>query len=246
MKDVLAAGGRRDLAAFVRRGTLVALDLDGTLAPIASSPSEAVIPASTRELLKRLGRHYPMIVLTGRSRADALHVLGGVPVLEVIGSHGLETPGAAVLRFAQRVAGWRAQLAERLRSLVGVSIEDKRYSLAVHYRHAADPAEALQRIEHATAGLSGARLLGGKKVVNLLPEEAPGKDAALLAACARLGCDRALYVGDDETDEDVFALRDPRIFGIRVGGETRSAAPFFLADQGRIDELLEALLALTG
>jgi hypothetical protein len=51
------------------------------------------------------------------------------------------------------------------------------------------------------------------------------------------------YVGDDETDEDVFSLEDPGLLGIRVGQVDSSRASFCIRDQGDIDELLQALIA---
>jgi trehalose 6-phosphate phosphatase len=61
----------------------------------------------------------------------------------------------------------------------------------------------------------------------------------------RLGCDTALFVGDDDTDEDVFALDRPgRLLGIRVGRTPASQAPYCLRDQREIDDLLDRLIAL--
>jgi trehalose 6-phosphate phosphatase len=237
------AEGRRELGAFLGPGTLVALDYDGTLAPIVARPEQAHMPAATRSLLARVARRFPVVILSGRARNDAMRFLEGVAVIEVIGSHGLETAGGAAARFVGRVGRWRERLAERLRPLRGVAIEDKRYSLAVHYRHAADPAASQAEIESAAAGLEGARLLGGKAVLNLVPSEAPHKGAALLAACQRLGCPRAVFVGDDETDEDVFTLGRPQqVFTVRIGEHQASAARYFLRDQAEIDRLLETLL----
>lgn len=246
MKYLLDADGRQALASFARPGTLVALDYDGTLAPIAPTPADAAMRPSTRERLVRVARRFPVIVLSGRGRADALAHLDGVPVLEVIGSHGLETPGGTAGRFLGRVGRWREVLSGRLRALRGVAIEDKKYSLAVHYRHAADPAEALEQIERAAAGLEGARVVGGKAVVNFVPQEAPDKGRALAAACARLGCARAFYAGDDDTDEDVFAQAGPGWLTVRVGESPRSAAAWYLREQGEVDAMLEALLGATG
>lgn len=247
MKYALGSAERAELARFLRRGALIALDYDGTLAPIAPHPRDARMAATTRALLTRVAKRYPVIVLTGRSRMDALHFLEGVPVLEVIGSHGLETPGTAVTRFLARVAEWRAQLLHRLQALSGVSIEDKRYSLAVHYRHSPDPG-AKDLIGAAAGELKGARIVGGKKVVNVVPEDAPDKGQALLAACARLGCDQALFVGDDDTDESAFASDRPgcRVFSIRVGRRADSAAGHFLRSQTEIDALLGLLLEVDG
>jgi trehalose 6-phosphate phosphatase len=242
VKYVLGPAEREALKRFARRGTLVALDYDGTLAPIAPRPQDARMPASTRALLARVAKRRPVIVLTGRSRRDALQLLDGVPVLEVIGSHGLETPGTAVTRVLSRVGQWRAQLVQRLQALAGVSIEDKRYSLSVHYRHAPDPA-ARELIGAAAGELEGARVFGGKKVVNVVPADAPDKGIALLAACQRLGCDQAIFVGDDDTDEAAFAAGRPgQVFTIRVGQNAASAATHYLRAQDEIDELLALLL----
>jgi trehalose 6-phosphate phosphatase len=82
-------------------------------------------------------------------------------------------------------------------------------------------------------------------VVNLLPPGAPHKGVALERARRQLGCDTALYVGDDETDEDVFGLDQPgQLLGIRVGRREASRASYFVRDQRRVDDLLRALVAL--
>jgi trehalose 6-phosphate phosphatase len=67
---------------------------------------------------------------------------------------------------------------------------------------------------------------------------------ALEAERQRLRCDAALYVGDDETDEDVFALRDRGWLGIRVGRKAGSRARYYVRDQAQVDALLEALIRL--
>lgn len=244
MKPLLEPAGREAFRAFAHAGTLVALDYDGTLAAIADRPADAHMRPETRELLARACRRFPVVILTGRARADVLRFLGGTGPLEVIGSHGLETFGSTLARFGLRVAQWRAALAERLGAMKGVDIEDKRLSLAVHYRHAPDGEAAQRRIEESVADLPGARVLGGKKVVNVVPSEAPDKGAALLAACQRTGCARAIYVGDDDTDEDVFRIAHPdRILTVRVGAHAPSAAQWFLREQQEIDAVLQMLLA---
>ena len=58
----------------------------------------------------------------------------------------------------------------------------------------------------------------------------------------RLGCDTAFFLGDDETDEDVFSMERPgRLLGIRVGDRAGSAAPFSIPGQRSIDLLLGLL-----
>ena len=68
------------------------------------------------------------------------------------------------------------------------------------------------------------------------------KGVALIWELARERCDRAIYVGDDETDEDVFKVREPeRLMTIRVGRRRSSAASYFLTRQREIDRLLRVL-----
>jgi trehalose 6-phosphate phosphatase len=139
--------------------------------------------------------------------------------------------------------------AERLRSdvglLPGVWVEDKGYSLAVHYRRSPDPEAAGRDVRRAAERLEGARMIAGKLVWNVLPRSAPGKGAALETARTWLGCDSAIYVGDDVTDEDVFRLQSPgRLLTVRVGPDSASKARFHLHDQATIDEFLRVLVAL--
>jgi len=93
--------------------------------------------------------------------------------------------------------------------------------------------------------LRGARRLGGRLVVNVLPKDAPNKGTALERARRLLVCDTALYVGDDDTDEDVFAtISSARLLSVRVGAAAATRAKFCLKHQGEIDRLLRRLAAL--
>ena len=117
-------------------------------------------------------------------------------------------------------------------------------SIAVHDRPSREKKRARAAILEDAAGLGRVRVIGGKQVVNILPEGAPHKGLALVRERERLGCDTAIYVGDDETDEDVFALEQPgRLVGIRVGARRSSRASYFLRNQAAVDELLSVLSA---
>jgi trehalose 6-phosphate phosphatase len=232
------------LARLAAADALLAFDYDGTLAPIVGDPDAAHPRRRTRDLLARLCRVYPCLVISGRSRRDVGRRLCGVRTVEIIGNHGVE-PRRPDPSLRARVRGWVPGLESRLGGLTGIVIEDKRFSLAVHYRHAADRRRARVSILRAVAALAGVRVIGGKRVINLVPRDAPHKGSALQAARARRRCDAALYVGDDDTDEDVFGLGDPRqLLTVRVGRKRASRAAFYIRDQRRIDVLLERLLRL--
>lgn len=243
MKRILARANRGILEHFMQPGTLIAFDYDGTLAPIAANPAQARMRQKTRALLKAVASRRDVIVITGRARADVNRFLAGIPLRGVIGNHGLETPGRPPRGVSRRVAAWHAELRTRLEGLQGAVIEDKRYSLAVHYRACSDRASARRRIHHVANALDGARLIGGKAVLNVMPVEAPDKGIALLRAREDLSCRLALYVGDDDTDEDVFGLRRPEmVLGIRVGQRRSSQASYALHNQLEVDDLLAILV----
>jgi trehalose 6-phosphate phosphatase len=244
MKNILARSNQEILAQFASSHMLLGLDYDGTLAPIVDDPAAANLRPRTRELLEQVAQRYPCVLISGRSQADALRRVRGLGMQEVIGNHGLEswrrtTGGAAT------VQRWIPMLRAELGALRGVIIEDKIFSLAIHYRQCREKNRARRCILAAVHKLAGVRVLGGKLVVNLLAAGAPHKGMALTAARDRLRCDTALYIGDDETDEDVFALDDPgRLLTIRVGASRLSRAAFCIRDQQSIDRLLAALLAM--
>jgi len=228
------------LTKLARERTLCSFDFDGTLSPIADHPEAAHMRIRTRSLLRRLALLYPCIVISGRARADLLGKLRGIKITRAIGNHGAETETVEGSRcFAD---GWRAALTPELGPVQGVWIEDKGYSLAVHYRHSTQKAEARRKILAAARKLDNVRVFGGKQVMNLIADNAPNKGDALGAERDRLGCSWVLYVGDDENDEDAFALSG-NVVSVRVGRKIRSHARYYLRNQLEVDDLLEALVA---
>jgi trehalose 6-phosphate phosphatase len=242
MMNILARANRQVLEELAWSNVLLAFDYDGTLAPIVASPERARIRRETRGLLDALGKLYPVVVISGRAQSDALDRLRGIDVCEVIGNHGME-PGCANDRYRTEVRRWLPVLNALISALRGVTVEDKGVSVAVHYRKSREKKNARAAIERAVAELGDVRVIGGKQVVNILPIGAPHKGIALLRERDRLRCDTALYVGDDDTDEDVFALDRPgRLLGVRVGASSSSSAPYCVANQRAVDDLLRALI----
>ena len=239
MRYLLSSASRPVLARLALEQTLCAFDFDGTLAPIVQRPDLAVMRPSTRDRLARLAQLFPCVVLSGRARADLLPKLEGIPVRGIIGNHGREFEGAPARNA--RVALWKCAVSKRLEDTRGVWVEDKGLSLAVHYRQAPQRQLARRRIFEATHDLEGARIFGGKAVVNLVEAGAPNKGTALAAERDRLGCSWVLYVGDDENDEDAFRIGG-NLVAVRIGRKQKSHAGFYLHTQSEIDSLLDALI----
>lgn len=245
MKRLLARGNVDTLADLAASRVLLAFDFDGTLAPIVADRDRAKMRAHTAGLLRRVCTLYPCAVISGRSGADVTQRLQGAKARYVVGNHGLET-GSNLSELRREVGRARRLLEVALARCPGVDLEDKRYSLAVHYRRSPDKRAARASIHRAVAALPvRLRTVLGKLVVNLVPERAPNKGDALVQLCAAEGVTRALFVGDDVTDEDVFELDQPgRLVGVRIGASKRSAAEYFLRDQREVDVLLATLADL--
>jgi trehalose 6-phosphate phosphatase len=165
-------------------------------------------------------------------------------VWHVLGNHGIE-PWSQHASYPSQVSEWVERLERQLPPYPGLVIEGKTYSVAIHYRNVRHKQRALKAIHEAVAKLKGARAFGGSQAVNLMPRDAPGKGWALERALRLLGCDRAVYVGDEDTDEDAFltAAAD-RLLSIRVGATRRSYARYYLESQDDIDLLLHRFLRL--
>ena len=241
---------------------LILLDVDGTLAPIAPTPDRASVPDETREVVSALARRpgTHVAIVSGRGAADASRLVG-VSGLWVIGNHGFEVvepSGAHVVdpRVAPHLEGIE-EAARRLTpyaaAIPGAFVEDKRFTLSVHYRLADRAAIAALRDEvQRVADALALRTMNGKELVEVRPPVAVDKGTASLSLAESLGVPgptgSVLYAGDDRTDEDAFrALRraSPRTVTIHVGGDeaTMTDAEYSLADTSAMHELLVWLLA---
>ena len=241
MTSLFGARGRAALALAGAARTLLAFDFDGTLAPIARHPAGAAMRGATRDLLREVALHYPCAIVSGRAVDDLRRLFDGVPVRWLVGNHGAEGLGAAPPDRA-RILAWRRALRAVARDVPGVAVEDKVRSLAVHYRGAPDGRRARAAVLRVAGRQPGVRLVPGKRVVNLVPREAPDKGAALARLVTLARPEVVLFAGDDVTDEDAFGrpLGVPCIT-VRVGRARATAADFFLAGQGAVDRLLRAL-----
>ena len=242
MRYFLSPAGRSVATRLAAEKTLCAFDYDGTLAPIVAHPAQARMGMATRRLLTKLTALYPCAVISGRAKRDLLARLAGTGLKRVIGNHGADA-GNPSREAPAVVREWAMELAPVVAPLDGVWIENKGYSLAVHYRQSVRKREARRSILAAVRRLRRARVVGGKQVVNVVPAGAPNKGTALLFERDSADCKCVLYVGDDDNDEDAFAL-SADVVAVRVGHKTASCARYYLRSQPEIDRLLELLIAL--
>lgn len=250
------------LAAIASRlpGALIALDFDGTLAPIVSDPgSSRPVPGVIDTLARLAGAGAQIAIVTGRDAATVLE-LGGlrdIPDVTVSGLHGAETWQHGELRTREEppgLAALRASLPPLLRQIGdGVWLEDKRLSLVVHARQSADPRRVLTELGRRLPPLvaeQGLQLHPGKLVLEIrIP------DLSKATALRRLlspSTSAALFAGDDLGDlpalaavADWAAATGRPGLTIAVGelAELRQAADCAVGSPAELAALLAGLLA---
>jgi trehalose 6-phosphate phosphatase len=250
LPEPASAAGRAGLAAVLAdpRHAVVAVDFDGTLAPIVGRPEDARPATGALDALAAVAAAVgTCAVVTGRGAGDvvALAGLDSVPHLHVLGHYGLEEwvdgrltapdpdPGVEVAR---------SRLPDVLAAAPpGVHVEDKGQSLVVHTRPAADPAAALAALAGPLgelAGATGLETVPGRFVIELRPA---GVDKGLAVRRLALGRRAVLYIGDDLGDlpayDAVEALRADGVSGLTVASVGGDDAPAELA--ARADLLLD-------
>ena len=249
MIHLFSNNGLRFLESVCFTKTLFAFDFDGTLSKIVKNPSDAKINHSTLKLLQRLGGVAPVAIVSGRGLNDLREKFDSPPGF-LVGNHGLESihSGDQKLEaFRDSCKKWKNYLVNAFTkkngNLDGIEIEDKTYSIAIHYRKSRAKRLAKTTILEALNELTPSpRIILGKCVVNIIPTGAPHKGIALLEVMLKSDAKAAFYIGDDDTDEDVFSLSDPRLFTIRVGKKNSSQAKFYIERQEEVDVLLKQLL----
>ena len=264
MIDLQSAAGDGLLIDVLGRRPLLALDFDGTLAPIVAQPADAAIDPRVPPLLAPLQGRLPVAIVSGRG-LDDLAPRVPLPGLVLIGNHGNEwaadggahDPGgeedaaADGRRVQQRqvVRDWAATLEQPLAGLGrGIVFERKLLSLSLHYRHAPAPEATREALLGLVRGLRPEpEIIDGKFVLNLMAPGLVTKFEAVVELQRRRGAGTVIFVGDDVTDERVFERAPPDWLTVRVWDDeanaagTASAARAFVHRVDGVIELLERM-----
>ena len=226
-------------------------DYDGTLTPIVKRPEQAVLSVTGRRLLRRAMRtpNLDVAIVSGRALGDIKRMVG-IPGLTYVGNHGfeIEGPGIEFHHDALQVYQGAVESASRdLREIPvdGMWVERKGATVTVHLREVSqDECGAAEKRVAAVLRHHKLRVTTGKRIVEGRPPIDWNKGYAVLHVLAlRHGVDwiskvRALYVGDDVTDEDAFRSLRGMGRSIRVGPATHTEADLTLPDPAAVIELL--------
>ncbi|MBZ0166209.1 MAG: trehalose-phosphatase [Candidatus Omnitrophica bacterium] len=242
-------------ACLKNKSVFLFLDYDGTLTPIVATPELAIISDDMRELVKKAATMHTTAIVSGRATADVRSKVL-VEGIYYAGSHGFEIvdPAGAVHQNAQAaeiratVEQIFAQLTTRLSDIPGALVEDVKYTISVHYRLVAE--EHFPKIEAAVNDILKEypqfRRTSGKKVFEIRPDIPWDKGKAVEWILRELNftVDKniAIYIGDDTTDEDAFAVLQGKGFGILVSeNPKKSLAQYQVKDTAEVKKVLEFL-----
>jgi trehalose 6-phosphate phosphatase len=197
-------------------GLAFLLDIDGTLLDLAPTPREVWVPPGLADTLSQLiGRSSGALALvSGRSLND-IDLIFAPAVFPAVGGHGAEmrlTPDSEAV--ATHAPPMDKDLKRRLAAIAklapGILVEDKGYSLALHYRLAPQAEQAIyQAVARLRADLPSApiEVLPGKCVCEIKHSgftKATGVRELMVRDPFKGR--RPLFIGDDVTDESVFAI----------------------------------------
>lgn len=226
----------------------LALDYDGTLVPIASSPDAAQPSAELLSLLAPLAADpfFTVVVVSGRQLSDLCSLLP-IPGISYIGTHGAElcTPDGAVRNLiptgmlTMTMARLRRELDPLFAQVPGLVLENKRFALALHYRGARPEVEewAIGQLvtavqAHRKQGMA-LEVLHGKKVSEVRPIGLTKGNALRTVLVGLPPRTLPIYIGDDQTDEDAFQLLDRHGLTILVADHPRLTAAHYLLNHPR-------------
>lgn len=192
------------------------LDIDGTLLDIALTPHDVRVPSTLRKTLAKLQERTngAIALVSGRSLSD-IDLIFAPLKLSAVGGHGAEirtTPngkanGPQPKPLDKKI---RTRLADIARVGEGIIVEDKGYSVALHYRLAPDKQRAIEDAVAAVCGelpAGSVEILPGKAVIEI-KKSGFNKGTALrdLMTHAPFAGRRPIFVGDDVTDDAAFAV----------------------------------------
>ncbi len=232
---------------------LLLLDYDGTLVRLAARPNEATPDDNLRNLLAQLTSDPAncVMVVSGRRAADLERWLGQVPHLGLAAEHGARwrLPGSTAWQGRSAETQWKDSVRPILEHFVdrtpGSFIEEKEFALVWHYRTIEAEfgdwlATELVAMLEGMLAETELRPYRGNKVVEVKPMWANKGALASELAPEYAGAGFILAIGDDRTDEDLFARLPEDAWSVHVGGGP-SKARYNVTDTVRVREFLYRL-----
>lgn len=238
------------------------LDYDGTLTPIVRRPELALLSSEARDVLRQL-RLLPGVeigIISGRTLAN-LKKLISVSGIFYAGNHGYEIQGPGLTYSypgSEEIKRCLGKIAARLKRVLsgikGLFVEDKGYTISIHYRQVRSlkkvfEAKNIVKTELAALRNNPLALSGGKKAWEIRPTAQWHKGKAvslILRHVEKMEKKKfsAVYIGDDRTDEDAFRCLNGASIAVVSGTQKRSHAKYYVRSSGEVLKFLGQLIKL--
>lgn len=228
---------------------VIFLDYDGTLSAIVDDPELAFMSDTMRSAVREVAKNYPTAIISGRSR-DKVYEFVQLNDVYYAGSHGMDImapprrhkfgdtkyqrravdkKGNEVMifqpaqEFLPEILEISNELEEETKMIQGVTVEDNRFCVSVHFRRAKQ--EDYSLVEKKVLSVLGRHslfhLTRGRKVLEIRPSIKWNKGNALEYLLETLGFAESsdvlpIYIGDDVTDEDAFKVIQKRGQGFPI------------------------------
>lgn len=252
LEQIETAAGGKEL--------FVALDFDGTLAPVNNDPDAVEISAEMKKRVKNLAMRCRVAIITGRDLGDIRERVG-LEELFYSGSHGFEIvgpPGSGLFfevgkEFLPVLDAAERSFAPLVEMTPGAVLQRKRFSISVHYRLVEESLvpDLKDAVDGFVKDVKGLVARPDKKAIEILPRMKWNKGRALLWLLKASGMSPqnsfTISIGDDVTDEDTFRAVNGRGAGIIVTETEPPHATFAdyrlknTAEVGRFIEILERI-----
>jgi trehalose 6-phosphate phosphatase len=246
-KNIFKKTAGRSIALF--------LDFDGTLVPIQKDPEQCFLSKKIKNQLLALSDspRFHLMIVSGRSLSDIKKRVG-IRGIYYGGNHGLDISGPDI-RFTHPKATAAIitlkHIAIRLRKAIaaieGSWLEDKKFTLSLHYRGVKKDDVILikntfKTITNEYIEMKKLSVIKGKKVIELTPNALWNKGSAVRWLLKHLR-DKCIpfYVGDDQTDETAFKVLHRMGITIRIGKSQKSNAHYYLKGDWEIPRLLREI-----
>ncbi len=241
-----------------RKNINLFLDFDGTIAPIAPTPDKVKIPPEIISILEKLSEyeHVFTAIITGRSIENVSEVVN-LKNIHYAGNHGLEISGvkrteivpnaAQIVRSIKKISD---DLNKVLLTVPGAWVENKSLTASVHYREV--PVSHVPELNRLVGEITAhyidrglIKLTRGKKVIEIRPNIKWHKGKAVTWMLKNIAKKRAtnIYIGDDETDEDVFKILNSAItIKVTRDSKMKTDARYFVNNPTEVRYFLQWLL----
>ena len=239
------------------KSILLVCDFDGTLVGIKSTPQEVYLPQNVKQIITLLAKDKRNIfgIISGRPLSE-IKKLVGINSIFYVGNHGFEIKLPKKKKFvhpqAKKATRFIKNLVKELKRELSaykeILIEDKTYTLSVHYRNC--PRSQIASLKRDVRSIclplvkeGKIKVTEGKKVIEIRPPIDWNKGEALLWIEEKIKSPKSLtvYIGDDKTDEDAFA-QVKKGLSIFVGKKKEdSCAEFYLEKPKEVINFLKLL-----